>query len=203
MKFIKLLAPVLMLVFLCCKKESGTSNTVSLSDFPLAVGDTWTYQVFDSINNNTNNAVFTITGVHMLSGVPVNILNYTTQTVINGTVVDSGSIISYNDSVIYQPNGQGLFSNLTLLFPLTPNNKWHTQYNSDSVSVLASNISFMVLNNNYDSVYNVGRIESVPDLYIHQNLYIAPHIGIIQEALWEGSWVPVHKTLKLVSYTLH
>ena len=199
MRLFKLLLPLVLLAALCCKKETNPANTPSLSDFPLATGDTWNYQVFDSINNITQNATFKITGSYTINGPTV----YTTQTVINGNIVDSGVIVHSGDSVMYQPNGQGLFSNLTLLFPLTANNKWHTEYYGDSVFVIAANINFTVLTNNYDSVYNIGRIQSVPDLYIHQNLYIAPHIGIVQETLEVDPWIPVHKTLKLVSYTLH
>jgi hypothetical protein len=198
MKKIILLLPVLILLAYGCKKEKS-ANTDSLSNFPLATGDTWVYQVNDSTHQTTQMATFKITGSAVFGGV----VSYSTQTTINGTVVDSGLIINSGDSVMYQPNGQGLFSNLTLLFPLAVNNTWHTQYSGDSVFVLAGNINLTVLGNNYDSVYNVGRVQSVPDLYIHQNLYIAPHVGIIQETLDVAPWIPVHKTIKLVSYNLH
>jgi len=200
MKKLTLLLPILLLIAFSCKKENSLQNVASLSDFPLANGDVWTYQVYDSIQNTTQTATFKITGNYSINGGGI---YYTTQTVINGIVVDSGLIISSKDSVIYQPNGQGLFSTLTLLLPLTPNNRWHTQYYRDSVFVLAANINYTVLSNTYDSVYNVGRVQSVPDLYIHQNLYIAPHVGIVQETLEVSPWIPIHKTLKLVSYNLH
>ena len=200
MKILKSFLPLILLIAFCCKKEHNTVNVPSLTDFPLAAGDTWNYQLYDSINNVTENATFKITGSYALNGPGI---YYITQTVVNGVMVDSGQIISRNDSVIYQPNGQGLFSNLTLLFPLSPNKKWHTEYSGDSVFVLASNINYTVLSSTYDSVYNVGRIQSVPDLYIHQNVYIAPHIGIVRQTLDEGTWIPVHKTIKLVSYNLY
>ena len=190
---------MLALIAFGCKKDHNVMNQASLSDFPLATGDSWTYRIDDSINHTTQNAVFTITGSYTLNGPTF----YTTQTVIGGVVVDSGGIISSHDSVIYQPNGQGLFSDVTLLLPLTPNSNWHTRYYGDSVFVLAADISFSVLGNAYDSVYNIGRIQSVPDLYIHQNLYIAPHVGIIQETIEISPWIPVNKTIRLVSYHLH
>ncbi len=198
MRKLILLLPVLILIAYGCKKEKN-GNVDSLSNYPLATGDIWTYQIDDSINHTTQMATFKITGSTVFGGV----VSYSTQTTINGTIVDSGQIINSGDSVIYQPNGQSLFSNITLLFPLAQNNNWHTEYFGDSVFVLAANINFSVLGTNYDSVYNVGRIQSVPDLYIHQNLYIAPHVGIIQETLEVDPWIPVHKTIKLVSYNLH
>jgi hypothetical protein len=198
MKKTLLLIALAVILFEGCKKQHPAPNTPSLSDFPLKTGDTWTYSIDDSINHTTQTAIFTITGSYTING-PV---YYTTQTVINGIVVDSGSIIATSDSVIYQPNGEGLFSSLTLLFPMAPNSYWHTRYTGDSVFVSAANISFNLMGITYDSVYNVGRVESVPDLYIHQNLYIAPHVGIIQETLDVQPWIPVHKTLKLISYQL-
>jgi hypothetical protein len=199
MKYLKILIPLVVIIAFGCKKNGGPTNVASLSDFPLANGDTWTYQVDDSVNHSTQSATFTITGKYNLSGAAY----YNTQTIINGTIVDSGQIITWNDSVIYQPNGTGLFSNLILLFPIVPNHWWHTQYWGDSVFVIGYNNSVTVLGNTYDSVYNVGRIQSVPDLYIHQNLYIAPHVGIVQGTLDVAPWIPVHKTVKLVSYSLH
>ena len=197
MRKLTLLLPILLMIAYGCKKEK-TGNVDSLSNFPLATGDVWNYQVYDSIHNTTQMATFKITGTTVFGG----IVTYSTQTTINGTIVDSGQIINSGDTIMYQPNGQSLFSNLTLLFPLAQNSTWHTDFYGDSVFVLAANINYSVLGNNYDSVYNVGRIQSVPDLYIHQNLYIAPHVGIIQETLDVAPWIPVHKTIKLVSYTL-
>ena len=199
MKKIALLLPALMLLVFACKKEK-TTNTTGLSDFPLAVNNTWTYQVYDSIHQTSQTAVFKITGVYAINGGP---LTYTTTTTTDGVVTDSGVITSSNDTIYYQPNGQGLFSNLTLLFPLSPNNYWHTQYYSDSVFVMATDLNLSVLNNNYSHVYQVGRFLSMPDLYINQNLYIAPHVGIIQQSISVGTWIPLNKSMKLVSYSLH
>ena len=199
MKRIALLLPVLMLFVFACKKEK-TNNTTGLSDFPLAVNNTWTYLVYDSIHQTSQTAIFKITGLNVANG---GIKTYTTTTTTNGIVVDSGLIINSGDTVLYQANGQGLFSNLTLLFPLTANNYWHTQYYSDSVFVAATNLNLSVLDNNYSNVFQVNRIESIPDLYIGQDVYIAPHVGIIQQNLSQGSWILVHKSLQLVSYSLH
>jgi hypothetical protein len=198
MRKLILLLPVLVIIVYGCKKER-TGNVDSLSNFPLATGDVWTYQVDDSINHTTQTATFKITASTVFGGM----LTFNTQTIINGVVVDSGLIVNSGDTVMYQPNGQSLFSNLTLLFPLSANSKWHTEYYGDSAFVIAANINLSVAGNNYDSVCNVGRIQSVPDLYIHQNLYIAPHVGIIQETLDVAPWIPVHKTIKLISYNLH
>ena len=199
MKRIALLLPVLMLFVFACKKEK-TNNTTGLSDFPLAVNNTWTYLVYDSIQQTSQTAVFKITGMYATNGGAV---TYTTTTTTNGTVIDSGLIINSGDTLLYQANGQGLFSNLTLLFPLTVNNYWHTQYYSDSVFVAAANLNLSVLSNNYSNVFLVNRIESVPDLYIRQDVYIAPHVGIIQQNFNQGSWFLVNKSLRLVSYSLH
>ena len=203
MRKTKPLLPILLLIIFACKKEHNLNNVASFTNFPLAVGDIWNYQVFDSINNTTQNAVFKITGFYISSGVPVNITHYQTQTIINNVITDSGEIVTAGDTVMYKPTGQGLFSNLTLLLPMSPNSNWHTEYYGDSVFVTGANESVAVLGTTYDSLYNVGRIQSVPDLYIYQNLYIAPHIGIVQETLDIAPWIPVHKTIKLVSYQLH
>lgn len=203
MKNIKFLIPVVLLFVLACKKDHQVNNVASLSDFPLAIGNTWTYQVNDSINNTTQTAIFKITGGYYASGIPISIMHYTTQTIINGVLADSGEILTCNDSVMYRPSGQGLFSNLTLLLPLAPNSNWHTEYYGDSVFVIAANQYLTVLGNNYDSVYNVGRLQVEPDLYIQQNLFIAPHVGIVQQTLNMGTWIPSRKSLKLMSYQLH
>lgn len=200
MKPYKILLPLLLLATLyACKKDRNNHNVASLSSFPLAAGDIWNYQLYDSINNTTQNATFKITGSVGLNGPIV----YLTQTIINNVVVDSGTIEQSGDTIFYQPNGQGLFSNLTLLVPMQANQWWHTQYTADSVYVVAANFNYSVAGNNYDSVFEVGRTEIVPDLYIHQDVYIAQHVGIIQVALNQGSWIQVRKSIKLVSYSLH
>jgi hypothetical protein len=203
MKSLKLILPVALLLAFACRKEHNVNNVASLTDFPLATGDTWNYQVDDSINHTTQTAVFKITGGYLAGGIPVSVMHYTTQTIINGVVTDSGEILTCNDTVMYRPSGQGLFSNLTLLLPLTPNSYWHTGYFGDSVFVISANQYLTVSGNNYDSVYNIGRLQVVPDLYIQQNLFIAPHVGIVQQNLSMGSWIPVHKALRLMSYQLH
>ncbi len=203
MKKLKWLLPLLLLIAFACRKEHTVNNVASLSDFPLAIGDTWTYRVDDSINNTTQTATFKITGGYPSGGIPLFVMHYVTQTVINGVIVDSGEIQTCNDTVSYKPNGQSLFSTLTLVLPISPNSNFHTSYYGDSVFVLGANLSLNVLGTTYDSLYNVGRIQSVPDLYIHQNIYIAPHIGIVQQVLDVAPWIPVHKTIRLVSYQLH
>jgi hypothetical protein len=203
MKNIKFLIPLAFLFILACKKEHNTYNVASLSDFPLATGNTWTYQVDDSINHTTQTATFKITGAYLASGIPISVMHYTTQTTINNLVTDSGEILTCNDTVMYRPNGQSLFSNLTLVLPLTANSNWHTEYYGDSVFVVAANQVLTVAGNTYDSVFNVDRIQIVPDLYIRQNVFIAPHVGIIQQSLSMGSWIPTNKALRLISYQLH
>lgn len=187
------------LLLLCaCHKNTGNSF-VGITDFPVKTGDSWTYQVFDSIHNTTDTAVFSITGSYTLNGGPV---YFTTQTNISGVIVDSGRIIHSADSIIYQPDGVGLFSNITLLFPLAQGSHWHTQLFGDSVYVAGTNLNLTVLNNNYDSVCNVKRTFMAVDLYIDQNIYIAPRVGIIKQEYYMMGWIPQHKTLRLISYSL-
>jgi hypothetical protein len=196
---ILLFGSALLVLVYSCHKNTG-SSLVDISGFPLKAGDSWTYQVFDSIHNVTDTAVFSITGSYTLNGGPV---YHTTQTNISGVIVDSGLIIQSADSIIYQPAGNGLFSDLTLLFPLAQGSKWHTRFYGDSVYVIATNLNRSVLGSNYDSICNVGRIRSVPDLYINQSVYIAPGVGIIEESYYMMGWVPQHKTIRLISYSIH
>ncbi len=191
--------PALLIIISACHKHD-TNSYVDLSSYPLKSGDNWTYQVFDSINNVTDTALFSITGSYTLNGGPI---YYTTTTVISGTVVDSGLIVLSGDSVMYQPSGNGLFSDLTLLFPLSQGSKWHTRYYGDSVSVNAVNLNRTVLGTTYDSVYNIVRVQSVPDLYIHQTIYIAADIGIIEATCDIMPWIPQHKTIRLIKYSIH
>jgi hypothetical protein len=197
-KRILLFIAATLMVLNACHKNTG-SSLVDISGFPLRAGDSWTYQVFDSINNTTDTAVFSITGSYTLNGGPV---YFTTQTNISGVIVDSGLIIHSADSIIYQPAGVGLFSSITLLFPLAQGSHWHTRLFGDSVYVAATNLNLTVLNNNYDSVCNVRRTFMAVDLYINQNIYIAPGVGIIKQEYYMMGWIAQHKTLRLISYSL-
>lgn len=200
MKRALIFIPVILILIFACKKNHPTGGFVDISGFPLKAGDTWTYQLFDSINNITDTAVFTITSSYSQGSS----VYFNTQTIIAGNVTDSGQIINTGDSVIYQPgNGNGLFSTITLLFPMAQGSKWHTRYYGDSVFVIAANLTHSEFRTTYDSVYYVNRIESVPDLYIHQYIYLAPGVGIIEETLEMAPWIPVHKTLRLISYQIH
>ena len=63
--------------------------------------------------------------------------------------------------------------------------------------------SFTVLGKGYSNVYQLQRVMSVPDLYIQANIYEVPGIGIIQETLDMGPWIPQHKIIRLISYSVH
>ena len=198
-KSILLVLVAIIMLLSACHKNTG-SSLVDISGFPLKTGDSWTYQVFDSINNTTDTAVFTITGSYGLNGGSV---YYTTQTNISGVIVDSGQIIHSADSVMYQPAGTGLFSDIILLFPLAQGSQWQTSRYGETVSVTATNLNLTVLSHSYDSVCSVHRTFMAVDIYIDQTVLVAPRVGIVKQEYYMNGWIAQHKTLRLVSYSLH
>ena len=197
---------ILCLLAVClltsCHKNPGPRPTVlNMSDYPVNTGNSWTYQVFDSILNTTDTAVFKVNSKTVLK-IDTNLYNY--QTMVNGSIVDSGYIVQTANSYTYSSyTGNALFANIKFRFPIYMNGTVAVQFPQDTVYGLSVLQRLTVLANNFTSVYQLQRNLSMPDFYLEATLDVVPGIGIVQEDFSAGSWIPRRKTIRLISYNIH
>ena len=198
----KKLIPILLVLTGSCHKDPViTYNNINMADYPIAVNNKWTYQVSDSINNTVDTAVFKINAEMAINN---DTLFFTTQTLMHGAVVDSGTIMKTATSYIYSPNGYGLFDRLKLTFPMHLNSAWGGPIvNGDTLTVSQVITSLNVLGVNYLNVLDIKRSLIIPDYYVSQQVEMAPHIGIVQQNFEIQPWIPLKRSIRLISYELH
>ena len=191
---------LLILISACRKTQTRHYTPLNMSDYPVNIGNIWTYQVWDSVTNVTDTVVFKITAKTVVNA-DTSIYNY--QTSANSAVVDSGTITQSLTAYSYSSyTGNGIFQWLRLTFPINITGA-QVLFPQDTIYGIAVLNSFAVLGNTYTNVYQLQRSLSVPDLYIQANIYEVPGIGIIQETLDISPWIPQHKVIRLISYYVH
>jgi hypothetical protein len=168
------LIPLALIILLSCHKEKTNTGTAC---YPLAVGDSWTYQVTNFPATQTDTAVFQIVSVSSVNSNTI----YTTQTSIHGVVVDSGTITQssagytyYGDNGIQTFAGSGLFDGWVLNCPLQPGASWGSE------RVISSGQSLSISGSSYSNVFIITQNEVTPGGPVIDTLYVAPGIGILK-----------------------
>ena len=194
---------ILLLLIASCHKTQQQQHftTVNMSDYPVNTGNTWTYQVWDSINNITDTAVFKITTKTVLNA-DTSIYNF--QTTVNGVAVDSGTITQSLTAFTYLSlTSNTLFESLRLAFPINANSHWQGHIPGDTLNVISGSANFTVLGNTYSNVCSFHRSLIIPDYYVQATAYLAPGVGIVQETIDIEPWIRQYKTIRLISYYVH
>jgi hypothetical protein len=171
---VRKLFPLILPILLSCHKEKTVTGT---SCYPLAVGDNWTYQVSDYPVTQIDTAVFQIVG--MLQGNANTV--YTTQTIIHGAAVDSGTITQsatgytyYGYNGVQTFAGSGLFDGWVLNCPLQAGTSWGTE------QVISSGQTLSILGRSYTNVFIIIQNEITPAGPVIDTLYVAPATGILK-----------------------
>jgi len=201
-----LIATWTVLVIAACKKNDQSLGDVSLksTEFPLAVGDKWVYQVNDYNSNTSDTITLAITGSQSLPG---NTTSYRCDITIHGAVVDSGTWLADGKIFTYQglnPNSYSYFGNIKLQFPCTTGGNWPGIYPTDTVRLISRIDSTAILGREYHPVFSLRRSFQLQGNYSQvQNVLIAPNIGIINQSLDIFSGGPLqNQGFSLISWSL-
>jgi len=202
-----LLAAIAVICWLAsCRPECGSCAgplKLTSAGFPLAVNDQWTYRDSDNISGMVDTALFVVTGTISTNS---DSTVYATRTTVKGVLVDSGTILSTANNVVYRPGGvQSLFSYLKLTFPMLKNSAWSGYYPGDTMNVSAIISPYPLLGTNYTNAFNISRSYLTPGFAIQATLDIIEGIGIVEENISITSVGPgtTYRTLKLIAYTVY
>ena len=195
-----------ILIFLGCNKTTNNSPNLSISDYPMALGDKWVYQVIDSgrqvpVTDTISIEVIGKTIYHNDSIV------YNTQTIRGGTVVDSGVVIFSISGIDYEYTdiSGSLFPDLYLSFPLHQGQTWFSKIvTSESYQVLATGQTATILAKPYTGINQIYRADQRNRGVLRSTIYVCPQIGIIYKSLdYYDFGITIRTTIKLISYNLH
>ena len=164
---IKFSTLLLILAFCSCKKEQ--KNTMSVSDFPLKVGNSWTYQRSDTVSASSvviDTTVTTIPATTTFNGRQAYLWVETSK-----HSIDTSYVYLIADSVIFL-NKSGYIEEY--YFPILVGSSW-VFYNCTSIS------SQEINGKNYSNVYTISRNSSLMGDYTTEDIKIVPGIGIVSQ----------------------
>ena len=108
---------LLLLAASCHKTQPQRFAALNMSDYPVNTGDSWAYQVWDSVTNVTDTTVFIVTSKTVVN-TDTTIFNY--QATVSGSIVDSGTITqSLTAYAYYSSTGNSIFQSLRLIHSYT------------------------------------------------------------------------------------
>jgi hypothetical protein len=168
-------------------------------------GDTWTYQVTDNNTGikDTQTAYF---GPYIPNtSITGDTADYHFTVSKGSQIIDSGIIITSAEAVTWQPSGaNGLFSFLTLNFPMLKNSTWVGYYPGEKTTVSNIFSTLQVLDSTYHTVYEVTRSYLTPGFATQAVIDIVPGTGIVQENITiTNGPVTTSRTVKLLWSSLH
>ena len=179
---------------------------MSAQDYPIAVGNKWTYQLTDDLYSYTDTQTITVISKNVYNN---DSTVYHTQTISHDIIIDSSAISFSANSYIYS-NGNAnyaLFYGLKLAFPIAQGSHWiggGGGYYSDSMEVLYAGQTETVLNNTYSNVYEIKRQQIGLDNTVLGQIHVAPKIGVVYQTMNINLGYPVkNQTIRLISYELH
>ena len=179
-------APIIRTVvstFFCAALCSCSSNTSALSSmksavaidqFPMAIGDSWTYAVYDSMNSTLDTVIVTIenpssadrqfTGMWVFKGETYRDTMYAR--------IQDNSVMLYETPVSSQPS-------VTLVFPLAEGASWGKK---PDTTVVSSEVALDVPAGTFDDAFLVDRYAVSFNYRLYSKRWIVPDVGIV---LWE------------------
>jgi hypothetical protein len=183
---------ILVIAFFAgCRKDT---DSLSVSDFPVKVGDTWTFQRYDSLSLKTDTVVWSLPAIVSVNGKSMYLWVQTSSTQIDtGYWAVSGDTVTLW-ATIFQPSDW-------LIFPIQNGSSWLNNAYSCSVSGSRS-----VMGKNYNNVFVLKRSWGGYNAYGNEKIGIVKGIGIISYYIYEvdmaGGGVANYQ-LSLLSYSLH
>jgi len=205
-KTIMLISVSLLLLLISSCSNHKDITGMSAQDYPIAVGNKWTYQITDELYSYTDTQTITVTKKTIYN---LDSILYNTQTISHGVIVDSGTIMFSSNSYSYSSTNAyySMFYGLRLAFPIAQNSKWVNGgggYYSDSTKVLYSNQNETVLNNTYSNVYEIKRQQLGLNNSVIALMYVVPKIGVIYQSININFGYPEKiQSIRLISYQLN
>ena len=159
--------------------------------FPNCVGTVWKYLRTDSIKNITDTILVRVKSNVMNNSRPYSVWTYEKSSV----VFDSVYVYTHRDSVII--TGSHIYnSKKVLLLPYRLNSKWNSSGYTGDTTVVSS-----IERVDHFDAFKIIRHDFGVDLSVNDVMWMAPHVGLIQENIREFNLVqPRHEFWRLISY---
>jgi hypothetical protein len=181
---------LLIALFAGCKKSP---DSFSISDFPVKVGDTWTYQRYDSISLKTDTVVWSLPAIVSVKGKSMYLWVQTSS-----TLSDTGYWAVSGDTVtLWATTGQ---PSDYFIFPVQNGSKW-----LDNIYSCSFSSSLSVIGKSYNNVFDINRNLGGLGVYGTEKIDVVKGIGIISYYIYEVApgYSYSNYQLSLLSYTLH
>ncbi len=192
---------MLAILMLGCPAVRQQDPVINVSEFPLALGNEWAYEIRDSSGIVQDTVAVKVVGYSApVPGAETSIWElHSARGGVPRFLVDAETLfVSRSDSTIsFQAQNQ-CYSHLTLGFPLRTGNHWRTPDPTiyDSVHVVAwdtlgagagaSRAALRIVESRYSA-----------DMVLRREIWIARNVGIVQ--IQEG---PVEESRRVVSWML-
>ena len=179
----------------CSNNPVGPPSAVT-NQFPLTVGSTWTYAVFDSIAQQADTVTVTALKQTSVSASGATYL----WTYRYSNRIDSVTVVSNADTVNYLiPNAA--LPRMTFVFPLVAGQSLQGLYYRGSVGAGSASVPAGTFPNSFE----VFEQPYEGNFYGGTTCWIAPHIGIVKEQI---QWLITvsnqreNTTWQLISYSI-
>lgn len=186
------------ILFAGCKKSYPPFGP---SDFPVKVGDTWTYQRYDSITQKTDTIVWSLPTTVNING---KLIYVWTQT--SATQSDTGYWAINDDTITLYAKGIMYGATDYFIFPVQNGSKWsETPLGGAPDQYICSGTNSVTIKNiNYNNVFILNRMQSGLDASVIENIDLAKGIGILVYTIHNVNQgqVSIYQ-LSLINYTLY
>lgn len=157
----------------CSNDQVGPPSTVT-TQFPLSIGSTWTYAIYDSIAQQADTVK--VTAYKQLSTSSAGSTYLWTYQYRNR--LDSVYVVTVADTVSYYYSSlaNGLPA-ASFAFPMEAGQPWHSYYYSTSVT--SANIS--VPAGSFANSFQIFEVPHEGNFYGGTTYWFAPNVGIVKE----------------------
>ncbi len=189
---------VMMGIFLsaCSNNQVGPPSAI-MSQFPLTIGSTWTYAIYDSIAQQADTVKVTAyKQISASSSGATHLWSFQYR-----SRLDSVYVVAAADTVNYYSSLGNGFPAITLAFPMEAGQPWHSAYYN--ISVTTANVS--VPAGSFLNSYQVFEVPHEGNFYGGTTYWLVPRVGIVKEQMqW---FVTVNNerentTWQLLSYSI-
>jgi hypothetical protein len=189
---------LLIVFFASCKKSP---DSFSISDFPVKVGDTWTFQRYDSLSLITDTVVWFLPTIVSVNGKSMYL-----WVQASATQSDTGYWAVCGDTVTFYAKGIIYGATDYFILPIQSGSKWsETPLGGAPDQYTCSGSNNLVVNGkNYSNVFVFNRLESGLDASVIENIDMVKGIGIISyhSHMVNQGFTDIYQ-LSLLSYTLN
>jgi len=192
----------LLFYFILCLTScsKGNANNEQIQDFPDAIGNSWTYNVFDSIKHISDTEFVKIIGTTTLN----NGMNSKIIRTINYFSADTTFtyLETSGNRAIFYLNKDAKDYNKVYQFPLKENTYWFGENLLDTNKVISKE-NIIVPAGSFIA-YKIHRSYTVTNVGINETEWYTPKIGMIKRDYYERNiGFTIKKTYELVYYKIH